>query len=60
MNHEEDEDAFLYGGFPQPGATDIRASQRTAAPAADAGDVEHVSEEGEIDDDEDENSVRPT
>jgi len=55
MNHEEDEDAFLYGGFPQPGATS--ASQRAPAPAADAGDAEHVSEEGEIDDDEDEDSV---
>jgi hypothetical protein len=60
MNHEEDEDAFLYGGFSQPGATYTTTSQRAVGPATDSGDVEHVSEEGEIDDDEDEDSVCPT
>jgi len=61
MNHEEDEDAFLYGGLSQPGATEATASQRAAALATDARDVEHVSEEGEVDDeDEDEDSVCPT
>jgi hypothetical protein len=61
MNHEEDEDAFLYGGFWQPGATESATSQRAAASAPDPRDVEHVSE-GEVDDedDEEEDSVCPT
>jgi hypothetical protein len=51
MNQDEDEDAFLYGGTTQNAETAPHVTE-----AVDR-DMEQVSEEGEVDDDEEEDSV---
>ena len=56
MNQEEDEDAFLYGDASQSGTAGPSSAQHTAATVTDVGDAEPTSEEGEIDNDDEEES----